>query len=219
MSTTSFALVHPSDPWVSLQPTRPLEEEFDVFDDVDILFDTFFDSLVDTTDPPPTERPPTDPPPTERPPTDRPKAKSMASVEPTKLPFTQGTVYASLRNNECLHCGKTFKRSEHLKIHIRAIHHNIKEFHCPVCAKAFVTQSGLAVHMRVHNDERPFACSWPGCDKRFRQKMHMNRHTRVHTGKKPFVCNVCKRAFSQASSMKRHMRKLHAGATISLLGA
>ena len=131
------------------------------------------------------------------------------------------TARAAPRRYTCLYtgCAKAFRRHEHLKNHVRAVHRKKKEFHCPVCAKAFATPSALGVHMRVHNDERPFACPHPGCDRRFRQKMHMNRHTRVHTKEQPFVCNVCNRAFSQISSMKRHMRIIHADTPISLFGA
>lgn len=129
------------------------------------------------------------------------------------------TARAAPRRYTCLYpgCAKAFRRHEHLKNHIRAIHQGKKDFRCPVCAKAFATPSALGVHMRVHNDERPFACPHPGCDRRFRQKMHMDRHVRLHTGEQPFVCNACKRAFNQISSMKRHMRTIHAKTT--LLGA
>ncbi|GAA6062707.1 hypothetical protein JCM10212_002258 [Sporobolomyces blumeae] len=49
-------------------------------------------------------------------------------------------------------CGKVFKRSEHLKRHVRSIHTN----------------------------DRPFQCQWPGCAKFFSRHDNLNQHLRVH---------------------------------------
>ncbi|CAO3692743.1 unnamed protein product [Umbelopsis ramanniana] len=54
----------------------------------------------------------------------------------------------------CTHnnCGKIFKRSEHLKRHIRSI----------------------------HTLEKPFVCPYDGCDKRFSRSDNLNQHIRIH---------------------------------------
>ena len=185
------------DSYFVVDPSRP-EDETEALENTDMLLDPFLDSLVKTIEPAPAEPAQVDP-----------MTDPMTDpVEPV-LPFTQGSVYKSLRRNECLRCGKKFNRSEHLKNHVRAVHYKKKSFRCPVCPKTFALKSQLSVHMRVHNNERPFACLHPGCNRRFRQKMHMLRHMRVHTGKKPYACPVCKRAFSQKSSMKRHIGLVH----------
>ncbi|KAG2180448.1 hypothetical protein INT44_003452 [Umbelopsis vinacea] len=49
-------------------------------------------------------------------------------------------------------CGKIFKRSEHLKRHIRSI----------------------------HTLEKPFVCPYDGCDKRFSRSDNLNQHIRIH---------------------------------------
>ncbi|BGP23224.1 proteophosphoglycan ppg4 [Rhodotorula toruloides] len=49
-------------------------------------------------------------------------------------------------------CGKLFRRSEHLKRHVRSIHTN----------------------------ERPFQCRWPGCERRFTRHDNLWQHLRVH---------------------------------------
>ena len=142
-----------------------------------------------------------------------PDAPSTTVVAVPKTTTTEGaaTVFAALRRYECLYfgCGKRFNRSEHLKKHIEAVHHKKKPVQCQECPKAFATAAALKVHTRVHTGEKPFACLYPGCERRFSQKMHRDRHTRVHTGKKPYVCGVCKRKFSQRSSMKRHINIVH----------
>ena len=213
----------------SCVPTPPPVEESDglppePFDDADMLLDTFLDDLADSLagkDAPLSVFPALELLPettTLAPVTDAASPQApQARKTPRVLPSEQGTVFAALRRHECLYsgCGKKFNRHEHLKKHIEAVHHKKKEFRCRVCPKAFTTGSALAVHMRVHSDERPFACPHPGCGKRFRQKMHMNRHTRVHTGEKPFACPVCNKTFNQASSMKRHIHIVHE----KLLGA
>ncbi|KAI8059237.1 hypothetical protein BC940DRAFT_247922 [Gongronella butleri] len=49
-------------------------------------------------------------------------------------------------------CGKVFKRSEHLKRHIRSI----------------------------HTLEKPFACPYQSCNKRFSRSDNLNQHIRIH---------------------------------------
>ncbi|EST10113.1 Zinc finger, C2H2 [Kalmanozyma brasiliensis GHG001] len=50
-------------------------------------------------------------------------------------------------------CGKCFKRSEHLKRHVRSI----------------------------HTDDKPYLCPYPACNKRFSRHDNLNQHARVHT--------------------------------------
>ncbi|KAI8330548.1 hypothetical protein BD560DRAFT_416252 [Blakeslea trispora] len=54
----------------------------------------------------------------------------------------------------CKHddCGKVFKRSEHLKRHIRSIHTLEKPFECPYqsCSKRFSRSDNLNQHIRIH---------------------------------------------------------------------
>lgn len=49
-------------------------------------------------------------------------------------------------------CGKCFKRSEHLKRHVRSI----------------------------HTDDKPYLCLYPACNKRFSRHDNLNQHARVH---------------------------------------
>ncbi|KAG7664491.1 MSN4 [[Candida] subhashii] len=50
----------------------------------------------------------------------------------------------------CAECDKQFKRSEHLKRHIRSVHSNIRPFHCKYCEKKFSRSDNLAQHLKTH---------------------------------------------------------------------
>lgn len=50
----------------------------------------------------------------------------------------------------CPDCTKQFKRSEHLKRHIRSVHSNIRPFHCKYCEKQFSRSDNLAQHLKTH---------------------------------------------------------------------
>ena len=47
-----------------------------------------------------------------------------------------------------------------------------------ICGKTFAKSYNLVVHMRMHEDVRPFGCSF--CDQTFRQKAHLQRHETTH---------------------------------------
>ncbi|KAI9313831.1 hypothetical protein BX666DRAFT_2030002 [Dichotomocladium elegans] len=58
-------------------------------------------------------------------------------------------------------CGKVFKRSEHLKRHIRSIHTLEKPFECPYqsCSKRFSRSDNLNQHIRIHRHSTTSASS------------------------------------------------------------
>ncbi|KAI8078167.1 uncharacterized protein B0P05DRAFT_439067, partial [Gilbertella persicaria] len=49
-------------------------------------------------------------------------------------------------------CGKVFRRSEHLKRHIKSIHTREKPYECPYdkCGKRFSRTDNLSQHIRIH---------------------------------------------------------------------
>lgn len=52
---------------------------------------------------------------------------------------------------KCESCPKAFRRSEHLKRHIRSVHSNVRPFPCKFCEKKFSRSDNLAQHLRTHN--------------------------------------------------------------------
>lgn len=50
----------------------------------------------------------------------------------------------------CHICSKSFKRSEHLKRHVRSVHSNERPFACHICDKKFSRSDNLSQHIKTH---------------------------------------------------------------------
>jgi hypothetical protein len=78
-------------------------------------------------------------------------------------------------------CGKTFKRSGHLKRH-KLVHAPATErerYPCTQasCSKTYSTKYDLAAHVRqVHEGAPQFKCSYRGCCRRFVRKESLEKH-------------------------------------------
>lgn len=78
----------------------------------------------------------------------------------------------------------------------------------PFCSSVFFfsssSSSGLLVRaytFMIHH------C--PYCDYSSHRKWNVSAHIRTHTAEKPFECFVCKRRFTQRSTLTRHVRSQH----------
>nr|CAH7732792.1 unnamed protein product [Callosobruchus chinensis] len=58
--------------------------------------------------------------------------------------------------------------------------------------------------MRTHSGERPYRCRL--CKKAFSDSSTLTKHLRIHSGEKPYECKLCLLRFSQSGNLNRHMR-------------
>ncbi|KAF9577236.1 hypothetical protein BGW38_007691 [Lunasporangiospora selenospora] len=79
----------------------------------------------------------------------RPTPKRSRGRRVSCNPDTSGCKVFTCRFEDC---GKVFKRSEHLKRHVRSIHTMEKPFECPIpnCPKRFSRSDNLNQHIRIH---------------------------------------------------------------------
>lgn len=71
-------------------------------------------------------------------------SKSSSPVEEEEKPF------------KCQECTKAFRRSEHLKRHIRSVHSSERPFHCSYCDKKFSRSDNLSQHLKTHKKHGDF---------------------------------------------------------------
>lgn len=90
-------------------------------------------------------------------------------------------------------CGNSFKRAEHLRIHINGVHLKQKPYACDLCNKTFAQSGDRNIHKFRHTGEKPHQCQY--CKKNFRLLKAMRAHIRIHTGEKPYACEICKMDF------------------------
>lgn len=118
------------------------------------------------------------------------------------------------RNHLCPTCSKGFKSKQQLAQH-SLVHTNIRKYVCSYCEKAFKQLCHLQQHVRIHTGEKPYRCTFEGCDRAFAQMANLHHHMRNHdehlkkNQSKQFQCMICHRAYTNESSLKSHMLKMH----------
>lgn len=86
-----------------------------------------------------------------------------------KLPYSLSShlkTHNEDRKHICTQCGNTFKRAEHLRIHINGVHLKQKPFSCSLCSKTFSQSGDRNMHMKLHSNDKPHQCHY--CKKNFR---------------------------------------------------
>uniref|UniRef100_A0A3Q3LDE8 Zinc finger protein 236 n=1 Tax=Labrus bergylta TaxID=56723 RepID=A0A3Q3LDE8_9LABR len=112
---------------------------------------------------------------------------------------------SSKRAYRCNWCNKGFKKSSHLKQHLRS-HTGEKPFRCHLCERAFVSAGVLKSHLNTHTGMKPYKCNV--CDASFTTNGSLNRHMIIHI--KSYKCSMCDESFRTSLLCKKHMRKVHA---------
>ena len=91
----------------------------------------------------------------------------------------------------------------------------VRQHVCPFCGRIFNERGNLQVHIRIHTNERPFYCRFPGCQKNFTTIGNRNDHERRHTKDKPYKCTcnpgVCFAEYYRKYQLTRHINSKHRG--------
>ena len=126
----------------------------------------------------------------------------------------------------CTLCGKVFKESRALIIHIRS-HTGERPYPCSFCQKAFSYQGNLTQHMLSHTGEKPHKCK--ECGEAFSRspflKQHMrNKHLQVCSesekaralaSKEARTCPDCGRTLASKQRLISHKKTQHGLASTS----
>ncbi|XP_057650889.1 zinc finger protein 91-like isoform X1 [Diorhabda carinulata] len=147
-----------------------------------------------------------------------PKLKYFKCKVCPDLTFTQEKEYlVHLRNTHegkiieshmCNVCGRTFRTSSELTLHIRSKCGTEKQFICKECGQKLMSPGSLYTHLKRHKGENTFMCRF--CAKLFLTSGQLKVHERIHTQQKDFVCEVCGKGFCHRQSLITHI-SLHTG--------
>ncbi|XP_029778624.1 zinc finger protein 236 [Suricata suricatta] len=125
-------------------------------------------------------------------------------LQTPRPPFLEAREDQSRRAYRCEYCHKGFKKSSHLKQHVRS-HTGEKPYKCKLCGRGFVSSGVLKSHEKTHTGVKAFSCSV--CSASFTTNGSLTRHTATHMSAKPYKCPFCEQGFRSAVHCKKHMKR------------
>jgi len=108
----------------------------------------------------------------------------------------------------CGSCNKSFLVLAHLKDHVEKGSCLLENRKCKICDKVYSDKIRLELHMRMHNNLKPFPCTI--CDKAFTQKRSLKEHLLTHDTVRHYECRHCEKKFVQKNHLKYHLASQHA---------
>ncbi|XP_021959373.1 zinc finger protein 16 isoform X2 [Folsomia candida] len=114
------------------------------------------------------------------------------------------------RNHLCNTCGKLFRTSRILRLHINDVHIGERKYSCHICGTTFVRKSAYDNHMKnIHEEaEKRWICET--CGKTYRQEHNLKEHVKMHSSKS-FECPICQKIFSRRANVRLHVKGVHEG--------
>ena len=76
-------------------------------------------------------------------------------------------------------CLRVYQSLDTLNRHMKT-HSNDRKHRCVHCGKEFSFTHHLKEHIRVHTGEKPYVCKYAGCSKKFKQTGEFSAHKKTH---------------------------------------